>query len=367
MLSIEDFMSIGDKSKELFFDIGRNRNLNKLLENIASSNNIKKIYAAVAYTHSDRLIKLCTDNNINLEWWGLFDSNNSTDYDLIIDGFESGKVSFYPFANNFHPKVIYLQGYGVYIGSANMTEKALRNNIEVGVFYNEEELKKNKWDVALENFFKTLKDKSTRFTYDDIEKLKSFRKDNQIDIEEKEKIQSSIEENFKKEFKHIFNSSKPLVNTDISEKETVYARDINYNDSYGSASYENVVKYLIYFNNKTCKDTIKFFCPYFGNKLAKEIDDAKEGMYYRFEILKKIKPKDMKEKELYNTLVKHSPKYFDNQEYDFNSLKEQFPCILLLANKEIRYKNPIMKNKLQKGTGWLSKHYYTEEFLDKYL
>lgn len=45
-----------------------------------------------------------------------------------------------PVLRKLHAKVIWWRGYGVYVGSANLTSAAWYNNIEAGVFFSESEI-----------------------------------------------------------------------------------------------------------------------------------------------------------------------------------------------------------------------------------
>src|SRR5690606_8173659 len=56
----------------------------------------------------------------------------------------------------FHSKVIWWKGYGAYIGSANLTERAWKTNIEAGVFLSESELQASNMLMDLELFFEGL-------------------------------------------------------------------------------------------------------------------------------------------------------------------------------------------------------------------
>ncbi|HCD4852076.1 TPA: phosphatidylserine/phosphatidylglycerophosphate/cardiolipin synthase family protein, partial [Klebsiella pneumoniae] len=55
-----------------------------------------------------------------------------------------------------HSKVIWWKGYGAYIGSANLTDRAWNMNIEAGVFYTESDLYNSDLISQLEDFFDNL-------------------------------------------------------------------------------------------------------------------------------------------------------------------------------------------------------------------
>jgi hypothetical protein len=82
---------------KFFFDLKTKRRFAVTLK-MLSKQNVKKVYAAIAFTQDDLLVKTCIDNKIQLEWWGLFDSRNSTNYDIVKQAISSDIVKFYPFA-----------------------------------------------------------------------------------------------------------------------------------------------------------------------------------------------------------------------------------------------------------------------------
>ena len=49
----------------------------------------------------------------------------------------------------YHPKIIWFQGVGAYIGSANLTEGGYQSNVECGVWFTEEELARDNFDTEL--------------------------------------------------------------------------------------------------------------------------------------------------------------------------------------------------------------------------
>ena len=186
---------------KLLFDTKSKRQLAVLLKFLPA--NITNIYAAIAYTKSDVLINHCIEKKIKLEWWGLFDSKESTSYEYVKKSIQSEYIRFYPFAELFHPKVIYFENYGLYIGSANMTNNALYNNVEAGIFLEENELlPKEKEEIVA--FFNYLRNSSIPATMDDIEKINEFLDSTLIEREGIEKYEDRVEENFEDCLGHLF-------------------------------------------------------------------------------------------------------------------------------------------------------------------
>lgn len=195
---------------EYFFDIKSFRNLKSLLTFLPK--NVKKVYAAIAFTHSDILIDKCEKNDIELEWWGLLNSRDSTDLTLVIRAIKNHKMRFYPFAEYFHPKVILFEGFGLYIGSANMTKSALEDNVEAGIFIDEKEIEDKE---VIYDFFNKLRESSIPATIDDVEKIDKFILSTMIEKKEIETTQSIIDENFRESLGHLF-----LLNRGVADWET---------------------------------------------------------------------------------------------------------------------------------------------------
>lgn len=201
---------------KFFFDVKTKRRFAVTVKTLPKQN-VKKVYAAIAFTQDDLLVKTCIENKIQLEWWGLFDSGNSTNYDIVKQAITSDIVKFYPFASLFHPKVIYFEGYGIYIGSANMTKNAMYNNVEAGVFIDQEDLTAQDLE-EIAAFFSYLRNQSVQATYDDIEQIEKFLESSTLDREDVDKINSNIDENFKECLGHLF-LLKPGVTDYGSDKE----------------------------------------------------------------------------------------------------------------------------------------------------
>ena len=64
----------------------------------------------------------------------------------------------------FHAKVIWWKNYGVYVGSANLSDRAWHQNIEAGIFVDEEEAAESGLLELIEDFFDSLEDRSRPLT-----------------------------------------------------------------------------------------------------------------------------------------------------------------------------------------------------------
>ncbi len=189
---------------EILLDYTETRNLHKILRDFErdESLRIKKVYAAIAFNQESSLIDICIKKSIPMDYWGLFNSGLSTDIKLIKKAIKDPNIHFYPFIKNYHPKLIYFEGFGIYIGSANMTLKALKYNVEAGVFIEENDLKKED-KTKLLTFFKFLRENSILMNNDDLEKLNDFHKKKTVINHEINKLQKEIDEDFENQFSYL--------------------------------------------------------------------------------------------------------------------------------------------------------------------
>ena len=186
---------------DLLFDVKTKRNLAIILRSIPKY--VKKISAAVAFTQSGILVDACIKNQINLEWWGLFNSQISSKMDIVKKAISSSFVTFYPFADYFHPKVIVFHGYGIYIGSHNITDSAMYNNVEAGVFIKEEDITDSQ-NAEINDFFNYLRENSIQATVEDLDKIDEYIEATKIEKDKQDEIHASLEEYFEEQFKHLF-------------------------------------------------------------------------------------------------------------------------------------------------------------------
>lgn len=208
---------------KLFFDYRTKRNLATLLKFIPE--NVEHIYAAIAFSYDDLLIKKCIEKKIHLEWWGLFNSDVSTSIELIKMAIKSSFIKFYPFANNFHPKAIYFENYGLYIGSLNMTKNGLYNNVEAGVFIEENEIT-FEMKSEIQSFFDFLRKKSIPISIDDLETLDEYIEEIKIDRNEIQKKKADIDDLFDEKFQHLFLLKAGVTDWEKTKKDTENKRKL---------------------------------------------------------------------------------------------------------------------------------------------
>ena len=126
--------------------------------NKAAMSECDSVDAAVAYVTSERsssLIDSCMKNSVKLTLWARYDYTMPVSV-AVPERFLNKRspdftISIVP--DIFHPKVIWWHGFGVYIGSANLTARAWSGGIEAGVFLTEAEIVQQGLDDQLTDFF----------------------------------------------------------------------------------------------------------------------------------------------------------------------------------------------------------------------
>jgi hypothetical protein len=142
-------------------------------------NRTDAVRAAVAYAGGEtRIIDDCQSNNIPLIFWGRFDASLPVALPILkkfLDAKSPGLVcKLIP--DIFHPKVVWWQGAGVYIGSANLTANGWFGNIEAGIYLEDSELAEQGLDEELETFFAEIDQRSFPLTAELYEDLETYIK-----------------------------------------------------------------------------------------------------------------------------------------------------------------------------------------------
>ena len=145
---------------------------------------IDHVFAAIAYGSDKKkeFIEQCVKHGYKLNIWIRCDHTAPFDSGLLrcILSNSKNNISCRLIWNKLHSKIIWWQGYGVYIGSANLTDNGWRNNIEVGLFLTHEEIESNQLAIELKKFFSGLENEDSEplneAIIDKIEKLSKGRK-----------------------------------------------------------------------------------------------------------------------------------------------------------------------------------------------
>lgn len=136
-----------------------------------------KVFAAVAYqTDSRLLVDWCWDNKIPLKYWGRFDAEVPISTPVLEKFVKRQSPEFEGrVMRRFHPKIIWWEGYGCYIGSANLTDSAWNTNVEAGCFLTEKEMQQDDVDAELLLLFDFLDKHSSPITPDLVKLMKERR------------------------------------------------------------------------------------------------------------------------------------------------------------------------------------------------
>ena len=167
-----------------------------------SEDEIEGVYAAIAYgsriaNEENGLIGNCLKNKLRLDIWMRYDHTVPVAITVLEQLLKNhGNNIFCKLIPDYlHSKVIWWKGYGVYIGSANLTDRAWNSNIEAGVFLSEFDLQNNKMIIEIEKFFDQLQALDVSFPLSEeiiheMEKIQEQRKG----IDEKGESQRSVPE-----------------------------------------------------------------------------------------------------------------------------------------------------------------------------
>jgi hypothetical protein len=127
-----------------------------------------RVRAAVAYANKDNMhiFESCDNAGKPLIYYGRYDYTVPVSPEILkwfLDK-NSPNLVCKLVPDILHAKVIWWEGAGAYIGSANLSDRAWVHNIEVGVFFSEDELEAQGLDLQLEKFFDQIEDASWELT-----------------------------------------------------------------------------------------------------------------------------------------------------------------------------------------------------------
>lgn len=135
----------------------------------------KSIRMAVAYAdfHDPVVEHIRKHSEVKLQFYGRMDHTGAVSLQLLDWFLNKSPATVQCFLVNgrYHPKVIWWDGFGAYIGSANLTSNGWERNIEAGMFLTEEELEERGVAEDLDVLFDHLDDISLRLTPDLYTKL----------------------------------------------------------------------------------------------------------------------------------------------------------------------------------------------------
>ncbi len=157
----------------------------------------ESVDAAAAYVSDERtLIDSCMINGVKLTLWARYDYSMPVS-EVVLERFLSKRspdfiIRIVP--DIFHPKVIWWHGFGVYIGSANLTQRAWSGGIEAGVFLTDDELIANGLDDQLREFFQKIDSLSYPVTQEFLAHVREIEKKNFAMYREEESARKRLDE-----------------------------------------------------------------------------------------------------------------------------------------------------------------------------
>lgn len=172
--------------------------LRDILGNI-DLNQVSEVKAAIAYAADDppALFEWCWKNQIKLSFWCRYDYRVPV-ATAILKKFldrKSFKYNCYLATDYFHSKVIWFVDQGVYIGSANLTDRAWNTNIEAGIFLSQDDIVRENMESEFNNFFDGVNAVSTELNQQAYDYLVAQEKKWNKDYSKSEDENSAFKEN----------------------------------------------------------------------------------------------------------------------------------------------------------------------------
>ena len=138
---------------------------NTFLESVVRNhlNDCSEVIAIVPYCNSTRLFELCLGAGKRVTYYGRLDESVPITSSVLKWFLRQRNPNYncYLLRGGLHAKILWLKGEGVYIGSANLTDRGWIDNIEAGVFIREEDLASQGVEDQLTDLVDTVRQEST--------------------------------------------------------------------------------------------------------------------------------------------------------------------------------------------------------------
>lgn len=153
------------------------------LQNIlpTADDEVDGVLAAIAYGNdmNEKFISNCVENRYRLDIWMRYDHTVPVAVPLLkrLLRLHQNNIFCKLIPDYLHSKVIWWQGFGAYIGSANLTDRAWMRNIEAGLFLTEDDIQDNGMAAEIEQFFGGLRtlDKAFNLTQEVVEEMEAIQ------------------------------------------------------------------------------------------------------------------------------------------------------------------------------------------------
>lgn len=122
-----------------------------------------RILAAVAYADDLKFFRICNiRDDVPLFFYGRYDWQVPISPEILKWFLDQASPNYVCrlVPDILHSKVIWWQGVGAYIGSANLSDRAWYTNIEAGSYFTQDEMEENGLDQQLSGFFDLIESKS---------------------------------------------------------------------------------------------------------------------------------------------------------------------------------------------------------------
>ncbi|KAF1077650.1 phospholipase D-like domain-containing protein [Halodesulfovibrio sp. MK-HDV] len=159
----------------------------------------EEVKAAVAYAGNvPELFEECKKSGTKLTYWGRMDSSIPISLGILKNFLKSSSANYSCnlVFGYLHSKVIWWVGYGAYIGSANLTDRAWNSNMEVGTFYPHEEILENNLEQDLNDIFTATQEHSKPLT----EEIYNYIERHQKKQERRRKTNMALDNDFDNNF-----------------------------------------------------------------------------------------------------------------------------------------------------------------------
>lgn len=160
-----------------------------------------RIEAAVAYVSEvdHPFFVECLNRKMPLQLWARLDHTVPVALEVLELFLDSNSTSFTCrlVPSIFHPKVIWWHGFGLYVGSANLSDRAWFGNIEAGIFFSQADLDDNPTlRESFEEFFNDVDSRSHELTTELFNRICDFAHA----TDERKKEEDSARKRYRDEF-----------------------------------------------------------------------------------------------------------------------------------------------------------------------